>query len=92
MFAGALLLATCSGGDGGQPPYPEPVVERFVSACETVGANRAYCSCLIDGIQDAVPLEEFQRLESAILYGGAIDAAMRGRLGEITVDCIARHG
>ena len=91
MLAGALLLAACSGGDGGEP-YPEPVVERFVSACETVGAGRAYCSCLIDGLQRALPLEEFQRFESGLLYGGAIEPAMRERLGEITVDCIARHG
>ena len=91
MLAGALLLAACSGGDGGES-YPEPVVERFVSACETVGASRAYCSCLIDGLQRALPLEEFQRLESGILYGGEIEPAMRERLGEITVDCIARRG
>ena len=91
MLAGALLLAACSGGDGGES-YPEPVVERFVSACETVGASRAYCSCLIDGLQRALPLEEFQRLESGILYGGKIEPAMRERLGEITVDCIARRG
>lgn len=91
MLGGALLLAACSGGDVGEP-YPDPVVERFVSACETVGTSRAYCSCLIDGIKGALPLQQFQRLESGILYGGAIEPAMRERLGEITVDCIARHG
>ena len=86
------LLAACSTGGGSAAPFPPAVMERFVEACVTVGANQAYCSCLIDGIEETVSLEQFTQAEPGILYGGEIAPAVREQLGAITTDCIRAHG
>ena len=63
-----------------------------MEACVTVGANDAYCSCLIDGMEETLSLEEFTQAEPGILYGGEIAPAVRERLGAITTGCIRSHG
>jgi hypothetical protein len=64
-----VVLATGTGCKGGPPnPYPDDVVDNFVSACRANAAERV-CTCAIDRIQRRFTLDEFRAFEERMAQG-----------------------
>jgi hypothetical protein len=61
-----LLAAACGGGPPN--PYPDEVVQNFVTACRT-SAPESVCTCSIDRIQRRFTLDEFREYEARLAQG-----------------------
>jgi hypothetical protein len=75
LLALALAALRCGGGGGenggeGNDGYPTDVVENFMGACEpsavqeangalTAEEARSMCRCIVDELQETLPLDEF---------------------------------
>lgn len=58
-----LLLSACEPDHS----YPPKVTENYMNACIKAGASRPVCQCQLDHIQSDYSVEEYQRLEQAIM-------------------------
>ena len=69
----ALLAAGC----GGSPPnpYPQEVVDNFVTSCRTRAEERV-CRCAIDRIERRYTLDEFRAFEDRMARGEVVKDVM----------------
>ena len=81
--AALVLLAA---GCGGSPPnpYPQEVVDNFVTSCRTHAEERV-CQCAIDRIQRRFSLDEFLAFEERIAQGEIVKDVM-----DTVTDCVGR--
>jgi hypothetical protein len=61
----AVLLSACDQGDG----YPSEVVQNFMNACTQGGGSDKACTCVIERLQDEMPLDEFVEFEAQVNAG-----------------------
>jgi hypothetical protein len=68
----AVLLSACDQGNG----YPSEVVQNFMDACTTQagGSDEAEeaCTCVIERLQEVMPLDEFVEFEAQVNAGGEL--------------------
>lgn len=74
-----IVVATLVSGCG-REPYPEPVRENYLAACEAQGGSQSYCRCTLRKVEDTYSLKEFKRMETRAratgeLPSGFTDAA-----------------
>jgi len=69
----ALLAASC----GGSPPnpYPQEIVENFVTSCRT-HAEESVCRCAIDRIERRYSVDEFRAFEERMSRGEVVKDVM----------------
>jgi hypothetical protein len=77
-----LLAAGCRGGP--PHPYPQDVVENFVTSCRTHTEERV-CRCAIDRIQRRYSLDEFRAFEDRMGRGEVVK-----ELIDTVSDCVQR--
>lgn len=65
----ALALVGCGGGDEPRYSYPEEARKNFLTGCST-GASEGQCECLLGELQETVPFEEFEELDTTIRENG----------------------
>ena len=76
-LAAVLAAFGCAGGDDGEGDegYPAEVVSNFMSSCESAAVEssqgaltaeeaRTRCRCVIDEVQETLPLDEFRDYEA----------------------------
>jgi hypothetical protein len=65
---GAVLAGGAGCGGGPPNPYPDEVVDNFVTACRA-NAPEKVCTCAIDRIQRRFTLDEFRAFEQRLAQG-----------------------
>jgi len=72
--AALVLLAA---GCGGSPPnpYPQDVVDNFVTSCRT-HATEGVCRCAIDKIERRYSIDEFRAFEERMARGEVVKDVM----------------
>jgi serine/threonine protein kinase len=80
---------TTTGGDQHRFPYPESVINAFVTACErTSGGQRKTCECAIGKLQDTLPYAEFEKADQALREGKSADPDAQKAITDATTSCI----
>jgi hypothetical protein len=80
-LAAVLIPLGCAGGDNGEEGegYPEDVVSNFMASCEssavessqlTAEEARTMCRCVIDEVQETLPLEAFREFDARVREQG----------------------
>jgi hypothetical protein len=84
LLTAGLIAAGCGGGDGGDDGdgYPADVVSNFLASCEpsavessqgalTAEDAREICRCVVDELQQTLPLDDFREYEARLREGEA---------------------
>jgi hypothetical protein len=84
LLTAVLIAAGCGGGDDADEGdgYPADVVSNFMASCEpsavessqgglTAEDAREICRCVVDELQQTLPLDDFREYEARLREGDA---------------------
>lgn len=85
VLAALLALTGCGTSD---EEWSAEVRDNFLDGCvETSGGERAYCVCVLDGLEDAYTVTEFAAVEEEIERANALPPELQGLIDT----CLEEH-